>query len=209
LTSASTLELSVGVAGAVRAELVVDPGTTNRLLLASGSELQVVGGVELKTQLNKDLRHALVYRRGLRGAFDAAYEMYDSLSYRLDWDRTIYSAYFRSAYTRADSLIAGSGPYSDWTTAAGGRYPLTRTIFLFGEAGYNVRDNTADPVAGGPLESSEDYGTAYARAGTDFELTKKTRFRAYAEHLERISTNDDLAYGRDMAGLDMVYRHQF
>jgi len=209
LTSASTLELSVGLAGAVRGGLVIDPGTTNRSVLASGNELQVVGGIELKTQLNKELRHVLAYRRGIRGAFDAAYEAYDSLSYRLDWDRTIYSAYFRSAYTRADSLITGSNPYSDWTTAVGGRYPLTRVISLTGEAGYNVRYNTADQVAGGQLESIEDYETAYARIGTEFELTKKTRFRAYAQRLERLSSNEDLAYGRDMAGFDIVYRHQF
>jgi len=209
LTSASTLELSVGLAGAVRGELVTDPGTTNRLVLSSGSELLLVGGIELKTQLSKELRHVLAYRHGIRGAFDAAYEAFDSFSYRLDWDRTMYSAYFRSAYTRADPLIAGSNPYADWTTAVGGRYPLTRIIFLTGEAGYNVRDNGGDLFTGGDLESIEDYETAYARVGTEFELTKETGFRAYVQHLERLSDNEDLAYGRDMAGFDIVYRHQF
>jgi hypothetical protein len=130
-----------------------------------------------------DLRH------GIRGAFDAAYEVYDSLSYLMDWDRQIYSAYFRSAYVRADSLVAGNGPYDDWITVIGGRYPLQRRIFLTGEAGYDVRDNSANPNTGGALESREDYETAYARIGTDFELTKKIRFRTYAQHLERLSAN--------------------
>jgi hypothetical protein len=157
----------------------------------------------------RDLRHVLLYQHSIRGAFDAAYEIYDLLSYSLDWDRHIYTAFFRTSYLMADPDVAGNGRYSDWLTAIGGKYPLSRTVFLTGEAGYTVRDNTADPNTGGYLESRSDYQTAYARIGTEFELTKKTRFRAYVQHLERFSAEADLAYGRDLAGFEVIYRHQF
>jgi hypothetical protein len=206
---ATTVDFSLGVASAVRGSAVSDPGGSNEVVLASDDVLSVVGGVELTTQLRADLRHVLAFQHGTRGGFNGAYESYDSATYRLDWNRQIYSAYLLGSYMSADPMVAGDGPYRNWHAAVGGKYPLQRTVFLTGEAGYYYRDNTPDPATGGDLESRADYATAYARIGTEFELTRETRFRAYAEHLERLSSEEDLAFGRDMAGIDIVYRHQF
>jgi hypothetical protein len=54
-----------------------------------------------------------------------------------------------------------------------------------------------------------NYETFYARAAVAVPLTDDLSFEVYAEHVERMSTSDTLAYGRRFYGATLTYRHEF
>ncbi|MBM4149180.1 MAG: hypothetical protein FJ224_09050 [Lentisphaerae bacterium] len=208
LSEYTTLRLRLGLASGYSAGTDADATGTNAVAVESDIKVVMTAGADLNTQLSRQLRQTIGYERGLRGAFNTAFEVFDLFRYRLDWDRQIMSWYAFTQYGTYDPDGSRDELYNDWHSAVGGRYPLRRSIFLTGEAGYVVRDNTSeDPTA--TIDAVSDYETAYAKLGTEFELTKKTRFRAYVQRIQRMSDEEELEYGRDMAAMDIVYRHQF
>ena len=74
-----------------------------------------------------------------------------------------------------------------------------------------MRMNEASPVSSDPdtPDLTSDYQTWTIRLGTRMRLSKKTSFDAYAEHADRMSDNDDLAYTRDVIAANLTWTHKF
>lgn len=168
----------------------------------------------LQTQLRKDTSHRLSYTRGLRAGFHEDFEEYDQTSYSIRWTGVRWSAHGSASLLTSEPAGDETSGYRDWVYGAGVSHLLTRRVTVTLTSTYSVRENTNVDVlteeeqAADP-ENANDYETWVTRLSTGFQLTKHVTFDTYAEHAERFSDSEDLAYSRDTFAAYLSYQHQF
>ena len=207
LTDASTLYVAIGVSSAsAKSNSEIVEGEDQR---TDDDSSTATGSLQLRTQLSRTLHHTIAYNRGMRDAFNSEYEIYDTLSYRLNWQGDLSSASLFS--NRSDVQPSGSEDwdYATWTTGATLSYPLLDWLSLRAATAYSTRKNESEFTDVEEPENSEDYDTWTSSIGTDFRIHKEITFSTSLTHYERISDYDDLAYTRDIFQAHLTYRHQF
>jgi len=205
---ASTLTMSLGV-GVATSEGSDYEAVNGQTYSAEGDSVQATGAAQLETQLSKTLRHSLGYDRGFRSGFNSDYELYDTFSYRLNWQGEISSAAFFSRYSNVEPSGAIDWPYRDWANGASLSYPILEWLTLGASTVYTIRESDAEFEDEEDPENSSDYDTWNSRIGTDFRIHKKMTFSTYYSHYERISDDEDLEFTRDTFEAYVTYRHQF
>ncbi|MBN1557618.1 MAG: hypothetical protein JW951_05685 [Lentisphaerae bacterium] len=181
----------------------------------------IIGGAGIESALNRETTHSLSYYRQQVRGFDSDIETVDQLRYRLQWAGRFSAASLTSVYAQSDPVY-GFNDYTDWTTRLHYEYPLISFITLLFDAYYQVRDNDelndAEPILQEgedgvlylpDLEEREDYTTWSAQVGTSFGIMENVDFRTYAQHIERDSDAEDLAYERNILSAMFTYSHEF
>lgn len=179
----------------------------------NGSSDTVIGGIGLQTRLTETLSHGIAYSRYQRAGFMAGFEITDALRYNIQWtDLETWTIGFASAYETITPALANAAAYSDWANQISASRPLTRRLVLTLASAYVIRMNST-PAAGelgdGELFLSNDYDTWATTVGLIQTLTNRLKLYTYAEHLERISSNELLAGTRDTVGMTLGYYYDF
>jgi hypothetical protein len=172
----------------------------------------VTGQAALRTDLTPKLQHTLSFARSLATDFNYPLVILDAYSYEIAFHGDVLAA---NAYSRlgvVDPVDRDWVGYRDWESGAGLGFPLVSIARFQGNAVYRVRENERRTY--GPGDTTDDemrynYETFYARAAVAVPLTDDLSFEVYAEHVERMSTSDTLAYGRRFYGATLTYRHEF
>ena len=224
ITDATTLELNLGssagyVVNQRSGEELRDGEVVERDRNRDSDSLRVSGAATLRTQMSRNLWHALTYKTGVRSGFNSAFEEYDTWNYRIGYEGGEVGIQVYSRYTAVDPTINADTRYTDWRNGVRITYPLTRMVTLFGSTEYAIRDNRGDEDADtsrlgvqtdiDTFETFSDYDTWTSRLGTSFGLTKKVKFNTYIQHYERISDEENLAFTRDTFAANLVFSHQF
>jgi len=224
ITDATTLNLSVGSSagyltsrGTQTRETDGEIDTTDRE--RESDRFRIAGSATLRTQMARDMWHALTYRRGIRGGFNSALEEFDTWNYRISYTGGEVGIQVYSRYTAVEPTLDSDTKYTDWRNGIRITYPLTRVVTLVGSTEYAIRDNKSyagtddesDDSVGDveEAENSSDYDTWTSRLGTSFGLTKKINFNTYIQHYERIGDDQDLEFTRDTFAANLVFSHQF
>lgn len=205
LTEATTLSLrlgtSVGSADSTAAE-------------EASNQTVLTGGATLRTQLSKELSHAISYDRGLRSGFNTAFEEYSIWRYQVDWDRVGNHISFFSYYDTVSPSANDLNTYNAWITGVAINYPLLTWLTLDTSYQYVRTDNSGsanlDPnsEAANP-ELVDDYYARVARIGTTLSLLRDIKFITYVERYERLSDVSTLEFTRDTFEATLAYSHQF
>lgn len=207
LTEDTTLNLSLGYSLAEVSNGGESSYETN------GSSDAVIGGIGLQTRLNDTLSHGIEYRRSQRSGFIAGFEIVDALRYNIQWaDPESWTIGFSSAYEAVTPKLANAAAYSDWANQISASRPLTDSLVLTMASAYILRMNdtpSATDIGNGDLFLSNDYDTWATTVGLIQTLTDRLKLYAYAEHLERISSNELLAGTRDTIGMTLGYYYDF
>lgn len=173
----------------------------------------VIGGVGVQTRLTDFLSHSLGYSRSQRAGFQAGAELADSIRYHIQWaNPETWSIGFSTAYEVVTPQLARAGGYSDWANQLSVARSLTHSLSATITTAYVARMNDAPPpdaVAGGDLFLSSDYDTWATTVGLVKTLTDRLKLYTYAEHLERLSSNAELAGTRDTVGMTIGYYYDF
>jgi len=76
---------------------------------------------------------------------------------------------------------------------------------------FSMRVNADSDVAIDPEtpDINSDYQTLSVRLGAEMPITRKTAFVTYAEHADRTSDNENLAYTRDIIAAILIWSHEF
>lgn len=167
------------------------------------------GSVSLNTQLNPRLQHALTYSRSLSGGFESEFEIRDAVGYQLSWSDALMRGGLHANWSAVDPSREEVHGFSDWSTGATFSYPVTRFALLRMSTTYTMRINDEPATLATDAEQTADYSTWVSRLETGFSLTEKIDLTAYAEHVERDSKNEDLAYTRDTFAMTLTYSHHF
>jgi len=224
ITDATTLNLSLGSSagyvtgrGTRTTEQDGEVQTTDRE--RDADSLVLSGAATLRTQMSRNLWHALTYRRGVRSGFNSAFEDFDTWNYRISYTGGEVGIQVYSRYVAVEPTLDSDTKYTDWRNGVRITYPLTHIVTLVGSSEYAIRDNQAysgDVDTRGELtgdveeaENRSDYDTWTSRLGTSFGLTKKIDFNTYIQHYERISDDKDLEFTRDTFAANLVFSHQF
>ena len=188
---------------------------------SDSSRIAFTGGATLRTQLREDMYHTLRYDRGLRGGFSSAFEEYQTFAYDLYWQDALTKI---NVFSHMDDVLPsgiGDTDYRSWESGVRVVLPLTRIIKLDLQTAYTLRTNKeadeaeADEVLltqaaeDEVLERTNDYQTWTSRAGTSFAVTRRVRFNAYGQHVERLADAEALAYARDTIAATLTYSHKF
>ena len=169
-----------------------------------------VGSIMLETQMSPTLNQTVSYSRSMGGGYSSAFEVRDTLDYRLRWQGKLSSVQFYSTLSEVAPTDDSDADYRSWITGLDVSYPLTHYITLIGSTSYSVRENEERVSSDDDeLELSNDYDTWTSRIGTSFRLTRRISFRTYAEHTERISDEENLDYERDTVAAYLTYHRQF
>ena len=212
LTEASTLTVGVGYAVAYslrRGER--SSGDVTEEDDFSRDRNAFTGFVTLETGLRKDLQHMIKAERDIYGGFTTAFELVDSLEYRILWEGEVSAASFFTRYSDVEPAADFTPGYSDWATGAELRYPLMPYVDLNLLTRYTIRDNDVSDEPVDILDETEvfDYDTWVTRAGTSFRVSKEVTFDFYYQHTERYSDSPDLEYSRDLVAALFTYSHEF
>lgn len=171
----------------------------------------ITGFASLETGLRKDLSHKIEARRTVRSSFDSAYDIVDSIDYRIGWQGPLSAATFYTTYREVEPSSERVSRYSDWTTGFDLRFPLMRYVDFYLQSMYSIRDNKDSDETDDALDQTErfDYETWVTRAGTQFRVSKNVSFDFYYQHTERYSDSEDLQYSRDLLAALFTYSHEF
>jgi len=173
----------------------------------------VIGGIGIQTRLSDSVSHGISYERSQRAGFMSGFELIDAIRYQIQWaDPETWSVGFSSAYERVTPKLTASNPYTDWMNQITASRPLTRDLVLTMASAYIKRTNaTQKPgdLGEGDLFLSSDYDTWATTVGLIQTLTKRLKLYTYVEHMERISSNAQLAGTRDTAGMTLGYYYDF
>ncbi len=207
LTEDTTLSLSLGYS---LAEL---SGAGGSIYETNGTSDAVIGGAGIQTRLTEKMSHGIAYHRYQRAGFMAGYEITDAVYYHIQWtDAEYWSIGFTSAYESVTPKLADAASYSDWANQISASRPLTHRLVLTLASAYVMRMNDTPPTGGlgdGELFLSNDYDTWASTIGLIQTLTERLKLYTYAEHLERISSNELLAGTRDTIGMTLGYYYDF
>ncbi len=172
-----------------------------------------VGVLSVDTKLAKRLSHLISAGRSAEVGFTSSYDITEFAEYRLMYKDDYDSGSLFTRYQNVLPSISDLGTYIDWVTGADYRFPLSRIVMLSLLTEYTIRQNndyTADVQGEAiPAQYSEDYDTWRTKIGTGFAFTKEIYFDTYYEHIERISTVDEMSYSRDILAATFTYRHEF
>lgn len=172
----------------------------------------VVGSFLLATELSPRLNHQADYSRWVRGGYRAGMEIVDEYHYALRWKNDWIAGGYALWFTDVQQEMSTITDYRDWLHQLSLFYPLTRFVTLSAVTQYGIRDEDEGPS--GAVDAIEetfhdDYETWTTRLGTTFHLTKRLVAAAVAEHVERFSDSDDVAFTRDTVALTCTYTYDF
>ncbi len=218
-TASVGIGYSAGLNGEVRSgdsvqdyEGVISTNNLNYRADYSGDDFaQFIWFANIKTLLKENWWHSLGYSSSVNTGYRTAFELVDSLEYKMEWHGDATTATLLSTYSTTQPSGNIFSEYADWVTRLDVTYPLTRYIELNGALRYQIRENEP-PVLNEALydpETTSDYDTWMARIGSSFDVTKKIKFYTYYTHVSRDSDNDDLVYTRDIFEAYFRYSHQF
>jgi hypothetical protein len=169
------------------------------------------GGFGLGHAISESKGQRVTYLRTQAEAFSGGIDVNDTLAYVFDWREGLFPGSLSTRYSAITPEDEDRNGYSDWATSLRLQHQLTRIIRLAFSTTYSVRSNdgvSEELVAEAP-DINDDYETLSLRLGSSMRLTKKTNFSAYAEHVDRTSDNEDLAYTRDIIGAALTWSHKF
>lgn len=207
LTEDTSLNLSLGYS---MAEL---SGGPNSGYETNGASDVIIGGVGVQTRLTETLSHGFGYQRYQRAGFIAGFEVTDAFRYNIKYaNPETWAIGFASSYESVTPALAAAAPYTDWANQISASRPLTHSLVLTMATAYIMRMNdTPDggQIGDGELFLSNDYDTWATTVGLIQTLTDKLKLYTYAEHLERLSSNEQLAGTRDTIGMTLGYYYDF
>jgi len=162
-------------------------------------------------EISEQRSQRLSYERTQTEAFAGGVDVRDMIRYSLNWEGGLLPGGLTSQFAIFDPQDSERGGYSDWSTSLNLRHQLTRLLRLDFTTAYDMRMNDASTVPVDPdtPDLTSDYQTWTIRLGTRMPLTRKTNFDAYAEHADRMSDNDNLAYTRDVIAATLTWSHKF
>jgi hypothetical protein len=179
----------------------------------NGVSNEVIGGFGLQTRLSDSASHGLSYARSQRAGFMAAFELVDAIRYQIQWaDPESWAIGFSSSYENVTPKLAAANPYTDWMNQIAASRPLTKDLMLTMTSAYVIRTNgklSQGQIGEGDLFLSNDYDTWATTVGLIESLTKRLKLYTYVEHMERISSNAQLAGTRDTVGMTLGYYYDF
>lgn len=219
----TTASVGVGYSAGVNGELragdsirnyngVVSTNETSDIYNADGNNYaQFVWFANIKTFLKENVWHSLGYSSSINTGYRAAFELVDSLEYRLEWNGDATTVALSSEYRTTEPSGNIFSKYADWVTELNVIYPLTRFIDLEGTLRYQIRENDPNLLSNELYdpETTSDYDTWMGRIGSSFAVTKTIKFYTYYTHVSRDSDNEDLVYTRDIFESYFRYSHQF
>ncbi len=218
-TASIGIGYSAGVNGEIRAgdqirnvDGVISTNNISDIYGADGNNFaQFIWFASIKTLLMEDVWHSLGYSSSINTGYRTAFELVDSLEYRLEWHGEATTATLLSEYRTTVPSGNIFSDYADWITRLDVTYPLTRYIELHGVLRYQVRENQPNllPNELYDPETTSNYDTWMGRIGSSFAVTKTIKFYTYYTHVSRDSDNDDLVYTRDIFEAYFRYTHQF
>jgi hypothetical protein len=175
------------------------------------STTTMVGGLQLRTELARDLSHAVGWSRDMAESFNSAYDVSDSFTYQVDWKHDALTTRFDAGLRKSQPSREDVPAYSDWRAAVQFSYPLTAFARLHLGSTYDRRDN--DELSAGTTDAdpewAADYSTWSSRIGTGFQVVENVAFDTGFEHIERFSSSEDLEYSRDVFSANLTYTHGF
>jgi hypothetical protein len=184
----------------------------------TGSSDDLIGGsvdsmsatASLSTQMSREWSHGMNYQYGLTGGFSSPFNLQSSLSYELSYENDMASMVFSSGYTSVEPQVAEFSDYTSWLSSLNIGLPMTRSIGLLFSASYAARANgvSASTDLSDP-EYTSDYDTLSLRLGTSFSVTRRIDFTIYAQHIDRMSDNENLDYSRDILAGTFSFSHAF
>jgi len=164
-------------------------------------------------QISETRSQRVTYTRAQSEAFLGGIDIRDAVSYGFSWSGGLFPGELSSTFSSFDPQDGGRSGYDDWSISLALRHQLTRLLALSFSSQYSVRMNdpvdTDDAIDPDTPDLYNDYETLTIRLGSSMRLTKKTSFSAYAEHADRMSDNDDLAYTRDVIAATLTWSHKF
>jgi len=179
----------------------------------NGTSSEVIGSIGLNTRLSETLSHGISYARSQRGGFLAGAELVDAITYHIRWGQSEgWTVGYATAYESVTPTLGTASAYTDWMNQLTASRPLMRDLDLIMATAYIMRMNTPASAGGlgeGNLFLNNDYDTWTTTAGLLQALTKRLKLYAYVEHLERISSNEQLAGTRDIVGMTLGYYYDF
>ena len=206
VTDVSSLRVGAGYSTASTAETEpsVAPGGSR------SDSFSMMGYVDLSTRLRRDLAHFVGFSRGVRSGFESAFETYDTVYYRITWNRNETKLSAHTAWTQVQPSSDSVSGYSDWSIGLEGTLPLTEWISLFATSRYDVRSNeTAGTDPAVPADQQGDYSTWANRLGTSLAVTRSIEFVTYYEHTIRRGDSPSQDSTWDIFEAFFIYRHQF
>jgi len=160
-------------------------------------------------------RHSqtLEYTRSQSEAFLGGIDIRDAVDYRLMWREGLFPGDLSASFSSFKPQDGTRNGYDNWMIGLSVSRELSRHVDFDFTTRYTIRSNdgvteTAQADADSP-DLFADYQTFTIGCGLGARLTRKTRFRAYAEHADRTSDNEDLAYTRDVIGASLTWTHKF
>jgi hypothetical protein len=171
----------------------------------------LVGSLGLGQQISKTRYHELTYNRSQQEAFRGGVDVTDTLRYHYDWESRYFPGTIRSEYSMYTPTGDLRGSYSDWRNDLDLQYQLTRRFRLLFNTSYDIRmnDPTEAEIDPSTPDVNSDYSTWTIRLGTDTPITKKMIFEIYAEHAQRFSDDENLAYVQDSIIASVNWTHKF
>lgn len=208
LTENTSMNLSLGYS---MAELSSEEGSS--LYETNGTSDVVIGGFGVQTRLSETLSHGISYQRYQRAGFIAGFEVTDSVRYNIRYaNPESWAIGFYSSYESVTPKLANAAPYSDWMNQISASRPLTRDLMLTMATAYTMRMNevpTSGQLGEDDIFLSNDYDTWATTIGLIKTLTDRLKLYTYAEHLERLSSDELLAGTRDTVGMTLGYYYDF
>ena len=137
----------------------------------------------------------------------AAFELVDAIRYQIQWaDPESWAIGFSSSYENVTPKLAAANSYTDWMNQITASRSLTKDLMLTMTSAYVIRTNgklSKGQIGEGDIFLSNDYDTWATTVGLIESLTKRLKLYTYVEHMERISSNAQLAGTRDTVGMTL------
>lgn len=174
----------------------------------NGSSDTVIGMIRLSSRLTERVTHDIGYDKRQRGGFSGGFEVVDAYSYGIGWASPDLSMGYRTSYQVVEPRLFNANDYSDWLHQITIVKPLNQDLTLTLATAYTIRENgqlEAGEAGAGNRMIEESYDTWASNIGLAYVLGRYWTLKAYVEHLERLSDAEDLAFTRDMAGIDLTF----
>jgi hypothetical protein len=170
------------------------------------------GGAMINTELSPQLSHKLSWGRSLATDFQNPLVYADVYAYEIAWQGRQMTADAFSRLSVADPARRKWIGYREWNNGLGVQVPFTPAVTLRGDVGYDWLDNETGEIRPGDAlepEQRADYATWHVLLALKVALAEHLSLEAYAQHIERFSQLDLLAYGRRIYGVTLGYDHEF
>jgi hypothetical protein len=168
------------------------------------------GEARIETQLRQDLRHSLTYARGIRRGFTYDFEEYSSLNYAIQWSGERESVSFFAEYSESSPTGDDVNSYSDMSYGLSAVRDVLPYLDVFASTTYSIRNNDdLDEPGAVPVEWVNDYDTWVTRIGSRVDVVRSVDLEMYAQHVERFSDSDLLAYERDIIAANLTFSYRF